>query len=550
MPVTVPGVYAFCGLLAGAFRGLGKVGGGLSFLLGDLLLSLYILHTPDLLLSLWHCLWALAILFLTPSGYLAEAARFVPGTLEYRRIQEEYDHRVRQLAVERLTQVVHIFRELGSTMEEITATEQSRDQERLNQLFQGICHQVCSSCNLYHNCWEEEYYKTYRLIFGLLRLAENHSELTKDMVSAELRRRCVRLQDLVSGTNHLLELYRLDQYWQQRLKERSAMVSNQLTGVADIIANLSRELKVEVNYRENLVTTLERELQEEGIECIHLNIFNRADNQLEINLITKGCPANALCSRVIRPVAEKVCRCRLRLTQRQCALKDGPGECILRLEPAPLFSVTAGGAKQGRNASPISGDNYAVSELGEGRLALILSDGMGVGERAYEESAATINMLEKLLTAGFDAELSLRTVNSILLLRSEEESFATVDLVIFNLYRGEAVFIKGGSCSSLIKRGRQVTMVQTPSLPVGIVKEIRLKTFRHPLRDGELIVMITDGIVGDREEENGWLLKYLKELQSDDPGEVARDILRQAQNQLFLRSDDMAVLVARVERED
>jgi stage II sporulation protein E len=550
LPATTPGIYAFTGLLAGAFRGLGKFGAGLSFLAGDLLLSFYILHTPDLSLFLIHCCLACGLLLITPSRYLNEVAGMVPGTVEYRRIQDEYDRRVRQIVIERLNQVVQVFRELGGTMEEITATEQSRDHERINQLFRGICHQVCEACNLYQSCWEEEFYKTYRLIFDLLGLVESHGEITREQVPPGLRRRCVRLPELIAGINHLFALYSLDQYWQRRLRERGNMVSNQLSGVADIIKDLTTELNVEAGYQEGLAASLQSELMVQGVDIVQLNAFSKPDDQFEINLIKIGCPGNAQCSRVVRPVAEKICGVRLRLEQRQCALRTGRGQCVLRLKPAPTFSVLAGGARQGKNGSSISGDNYSISELGDGRLALILSDGMGVGEQAFQESAITIALLEKLLAAGFNEELSLRTVNSILMLRSEEENFATVDLVVLNLYGGEAVFIKGGSCCSFIKRGRQVSMIQSPSLPIGIVKDIRVQVIRRRLREGDTIVMVTDGVVGDKRQGYHWLVEQLKQSRTDDPQKLAENILEQAKERPDLRADDMAVLAARMERED
>ncbi|MGB4170496.1 MAG: SpoIIE family protein phosphatase, partial [bacterium] len=326
-------------------------------------------------------------------------------------------------------------------------------------------------------------------------------------------------------------------------------VANQLRGVGGIVSDLAREINVEVEYREGLTTALLKQLEAAELEITHASVMAGGGNHLEINIGKLGCRANAQCSRIIRPLAERVCGRRLRLEQRQCALRTGGGQCLLRLVSARLFSVETGGASRARDGSSVSGDNYSVEELRDGRVALILSDGMGVGARAAEESATTIALLERLLNAGFNEELSLRTVNNILMLRSGEDSFATVDLVILDLYAGEAEFVKVGSCTSYIKRGRHVSLIHTPSPPIGIVEDIKVQPVRRRLRDGDLIVMVTDGVTGEK-GKSGWLLDLLRQARTDEPEEMARWILAEAGKQGGFHADDMAALVARVDRED
>ncbi|MGI6143458.1 MAG: stage II sporulation protein E [bacterium] len=553
LPVSAPGAYAFAGLLAGAFRGVGKSGAGLSFVVGDLLLSFYLLHAVNLEQVILESVLALGLLLLTPSRYVSEVARLVPGTLENRRLQQEYDQRIRQVAAGRLAEVAAVFTELAGTLDEIAVTERFQEEERLNQLFRDICHEVCESCNLYQSCWEEDFYKTYRLLFDLIGLVEIRGRLEREQIPPELRRRCIRVNELVTEIVHLHELHRLNLYWQKRFGEKGSMVSNQLRGVAGIVSDLARELNVEVQYREGLTNSLLKQLAAAELEITHANVMCSAGNLLEINIGKLGCRANAQCSRIIRPLAERVCGRRLRLEQRQCALRTGGGHCLLRLVSARLFTVETGGASRAREGSSVSGDNYSVEELRDGRVALILSDGMGVGARAAEESATTIALLERLLNAGFNEELSLRTINNILMLRSGEDSFATVDLVVLDLYAGEAEFVKVGSCTSYIKRGRHVALIHTPSPPIGIVEDINVQPVKRRLRDGDLIVMVTDGVTGEKGEEDGksgWLLDLLRKANTDEPGEMARWILAEAGKQPGLHADDMAVLVARVDRED
>ena len=90
---------------------------------------------------------------------------------------------------------------------------------------------------------------------------------------------------------------------------------------------------------------------------------------------------------------------------------------------------------------------------------LALSDGMGSGLRAAKESKTTINLLENFFEAGFNKEIALKTINSILMLRSSDEMFSTIDLTIFDKYSGEAEFIKIGAVSTFIKTQGKVDVI-------------------------------------------------------------------------------------------
>ena len=54
----------------------------------------------------------------------------------------------------------------------------------------------------------------------------------------------------------------------------------------------------------------------------------------------------------------------------------------------------------------------------------------------------TVDCLGKLLQAGFSIDVSVKTVNSLLALRSAGENFATVDMAIIDQYNGEVEFLK------------------------------------------------------------------------------------------------------------
>ena len=50
---------------------------------------------------------------------------------------------------------------------------------------------------------------------------------------------------------------------------------------------------------------------------------------------------------------------------------------------------------------------------------------MGSGEKAQKNSNATIGLFENFIESGFDKETTIKIINSIVVLKSNEESFST-----------------------------------------------------------------------------------------------------------------------------
>ena len=66
-----------------------------------------------------------------------------------------------------------------------------------------------------------------------------------------------------------------------------------------------------------------------------------------------------------------------------------------------------------------------------------LSDGMGSGPLANEDSGKVVELTQRLLETGFSARSALKLVNTVLLLAGTEQNPATLDLSLRGfVYRG------------------------------------------------------------------------------------------------------------------
>ena len=212
---------------------------------------------------------------------------------------------------------------------------------------------------------------------------------------------------------------------------------------------------------------------------------------------------------------------------------------------APAFgeipACVIGAALRPKEGENVSGDSVTHFETEDGRLCLLLSDGMGCGEEARRESALAVRLLERFLRAGVETSGALKTLNSALTLRAEvSESFTTIDLLTLSLRDGAAEVYKYGAAPSYVKRGARVRRITGSCLPAGLQSaDTRPETTGFTLEKGSFFVMLSDGV--SDVNDDGWLMALLEKFQGDDPQALASAILAAGRERRG-GDDDCAVL--------
>ena len=118
------------------------------------------------------------------------------------------------------------------------------------------------------------------------------------------------------------------------------------------------------------------------------------------------------------------------------------GKRVFSYLSADKYIIQIGQAIKIKNDSPVSGDSLLQIRLNDGKYLLAISDGMGSGPDARKSSQIAIKMLERLLMSGFDKDTSIDLINTTIM-NANEEIFATLDIVIIDLYNGKIEFDKG-----------------------------------------------------------------------------------------------------------
>ena len=183
--------------------------------------------------------------------------------------------------------------------------------------------------------------------------------------------------------------------------------------------------------------------------------------------------------------------------------------------------------------------------LDDGRQLLMISDGMGSGRLANEDSGKVIDLMEQLLETGFSARAALKLVNTVLLLTGSSERPATLDLCLMDLYSGVMEAMKLGAPASFVIGQDSVETLESETVPAGILNPVEPVLLSRKLWDGDLVVMVSDGILDAMpgEEKEAAFRDFLAGLPRGGPQEIAEMILAFALSFEGEPKDDMTVLV-------
>jgi serine phosphatase RsbU (regulator of sigma subunit) len=174
------------------------------------------------------------------------------------------------------------------------------------------------------------------------------------------------------------------------------------------------------------------------------------------------------------------------------------------------------------------------------RQYFALSDGMGQGIKANEDSSLTLNILKELIVNGVSMKSSIQSVNALLKIKNRNDMFTTLDLIEIDLTNADATFIKYGACSTYILRNDEIIEVETKSLPIGIIPSIELTMQSTKLIENDLVFMVTDGFGNFKKIlDNSYLL-----IKDDHPQQIARFIIDRALEDDV--SDDLSIIVLRI----
>lgn len=543
---------AFSGMLAGMLREGKRVSVALGMFIGSAILSIYIGDNTQIMNSLWESLVAIAIFLITPSSMLKTLAKYVPGTQEHLKGQQDYAKRIRDATAGRVEQFSQVFRQLARSFKQLTTDNLSLQKENdVGHFMNEVSERSCSNCPRRSKCWDDSFYQTYKYMTDMMTEIELADNFVNKNIPLTWRKICVKPEAVLSIMKEQYALYQNNLHWRRQISDSRQLVAEQLTGVSQVMEDLAKEIKREGQELFLQEEQIRSALEELGLSIHSIDVICLDEGKVEIEMVHQFANGYDECRKIIAPLLSEILSENIAVLNEE-RLTYWEGYSSVMFGSASEYTVETGIASVSPDNSSWSGDSYSAAPLGNGKFAVALSDGMGNGERARAESQTALGILQQLLQSGMDEKLAVKSVNSVLLLRSPDEMYATVDMALIDLFNAQTTFLKIGSTPSFIKRGSEVIAITASNLPVGIIKDIEVDLVTMPLKDGDLLIMMTDGIYdapGHAINKELWMKRVISEINEVDTQDFANCLLDRVL--LFSHGgiqDDMTIVVARIDK--
>ena len=285
----------------------------------------------------------------------------------------------------------------------------------------------------------------------------------------------------------------LKEAWNNRLLENRYVIARQLDAMADLMQEWT---KVRISADHKYGTALAAILygaKEKGILVEDLHVYEE-NGRLHTEGYVSARLSGGISMKHYIHVTEKAFGIDMRI--------GDDGKNILTRDPVfvslyeeTAFYVLQGAATEKKSESDENGDYFSCFSMDDGNYHICLSDGMGSGSRAKEESEMVVELMQKFIEAGFKKETAVLLLNSTMVLQGEDNSFSTLDYAVIDTYTGDLELIKIGGAATFIKHGDEVECIDIGSLPAGADARMEAETIKRKLMSGDFLVMVTDGMI-------------------------------------------------------
>ncbi len=543
---------AFAGLLGGLLKDGKKIGVGVGLFVATLLIGIYGegiggTFAPTII----ETAFAIVLFLLTPESWIRKMAKHIPGTIEHREEQEQYLQKVRDVTAKRVEKFSDMFQALSKSFLKVDVlTQVNKESREMDYFLSNVTEKTCQSCFKKASCWVNQFDKTYDYMTEMMSELEDGTLQKRGKLLKDFENHCVKSKKVINTMESEISFYQANQRLKKQVQESRKFVAEQLKGVSDVMGNFAVEILKERKTHEQQEREVVEALNEMGFEIEKLDIYSLEPGNVDIEMNLTFYDYRGEASKIIAPVLSEILQETIIVHYEEVSpFPDGFGHFAFK--SARQYNISTGVAHAAKGGGFVSGDSYLTMDLGNGKYALAISDGMGNGERAYLESMETLRLLKQILQSGIDEKVAIKSINSILSLRTTDEIFSTLDLAVIDLHDANSKFLKIGSTPSFIRRNKEIHKIEAGNLPIGIIQEFDVDEVSEQLKPGDILIMMSDGIFeGPKHIENVdlWLKRKIREIETEDPQAIADIILEEViRTKSGDIDDDMTVLVAKLE---
>lgn len=529
--------YGLTCLVAGVFKGAGRVIFAGGALLAGLSAALLGATRPVFLYSLYELLFAVLFFAAFPEVFW----QFARDTLAPARADgNEALRRMRRQAGRYAGEAASAFYEMYLSMLAGAEAGSAQAGGELKAVFLHAAEDVCKRCPSNITCWQRRSVETLQAFSDATIPLIKKGRVEPHDFTSGFRARCTHLPELLHAMNSGLDALRARQEYERQCAENRSLLAQQyagLTGVLGQVSDRMREGSTELPARARQVR---RYAQAFG-PIDRSAVYRDGKGRLRVELAGEGSTAILQEGSGFAAGLSALLGCGLTEPE---LLNDELGTRIALREQAPFRAVVGVSQKQ-KAGERVSGDSGRSFVTEDGLACMMLADGMGSGEEAARDSRLILSLMERFLRAGISSDDAVRTIAPAFRLKYDGMRGVTLDVLTLDLFTGKGACLKCGAAPGFLCTSDGVTAFAGGTLPIGLSEDnVSDPGFPVKMGHGDLFVMLTDGICDGSSDD--WVRKLLQERVQESPKDLALRLVQGAAARGAM--DDLTALVVRVER--
>ena len=438
--------------------------------------------------------------------------------------------RSRRRTGDRLYRISELFREIECAFLALDETvDDGAARERMLMQLKDKC---CLNCERAAKCQKTAVYSGFRRLIdaGCMKGKVNLIDLPSEITVI-----CSNPSEVMTQLNYILAEYRRYIAETENARSGRKLLADQAHGVAEVMKGCAVDLSRSLGEYSDSEEALKKTFAAHGISCPEIQI-----DEMYGEILVVACGkynAKVMCG----ILAETLGR---RYILKDKLAYDSEKMCLIFTSP-PKLDAAFGVAYAVKNGEKVSGDTHSVIRINEHSFLMALSDGMGSGAYARKVSEAAISLIEAFYRAEMPEDTVLRTINKLLSF-NRDERFTCIDIAAVNLVTGRADFVKIGSPAGIIVREGEIKVLESTSLPLGILDTLKPTVCSEMLKSGDIVVFMSDGVTSAFPSATE-LYEFLQGLKPLNPQNLADKILAGALDKAgHTVNDDMTVVCTRL----
>lgn len=531
--VVMMGVYGFGAMFASFMNSYKKVGCFIGYICAMTVMMIYAQNIYKIPAGALNAFLGGVMFFTTPKTVDGYIHSFFTKSIHIEKVSPV--SRMREYLSMRLVAMGEAFESLHESFFSMTEGRLKKYSDDVGEILDETADRVCKDCKKCGKCWQADFRKTYKNMLELIGTIEHDGWLTVENVPENFGKHCERSENFIYEINHVYELYKRDIIRRSDAVVTRNLISMQYREINKLFLDMAGDINDGFDFMEDEEEKIVNVLDKQGIVPYEISVIESDSGVVEAYLrlppkvshnVVEGAISEVLGRNVVYEKTEKGLS------------KYGSGA---------IYAVESSLLQVQRDGFGVNGDSVAIFTVGERKFYVIIADGMGSGAEAQYESACALRLLTSFLKSGFCIKTAFGILNSSMCLNMDNEVYSTIDLLCIDLYSGEAQMYKIGGAQTLFLNAGEVKTITSSSLPVGILSDIQPDKKTVMLKEGDVIVMMSDGITesGCSLSKTEWIRKtMIKPFETTD--ELAKAIMDTAmEKNNGAARDDMSVVAMR-----